>query len=211
MIGQGVLREALDDARVEHVTCVVRAPLRLNDPKLTEIIETDLFRLDVTAQGLSGFDACLFCAGISSAGLSEAIYTKLTYDMTLHVANALLPENPDLTFLYVSGAGTDSTGQGRFMWARVKGRLENALLNLPFKAAYMFRPGAIQPLNGIKSKTGWYNLIYTVTALLAPLLVKHLPDYVTTTQALAKAMLNVAAKGSAKRILESADINTAGA
>ncbi len=214
MIGQGVLQRALQDQSITNIVCVLRVSTGKTHIKLREIIVPDLFALgkvqDIeTRDLLSNCDACLFCAGVSSAGLDEAIYTKVTYDLTLSVAEALLPLNPQMTFIYVSGAGTDSSEKGRFMWARVKGRLENALLKLPFKAAYMFRPGAIQPLDGIKSKVAWYNALYTVLSPISPLLVKYLPQYVTTTRVNALAMLNVARGGYDKRVLENVDINAA--
>lgn len=212
MIGQGALQAALLDPKVTKVVCVVRAATGQSHLKLHEIVVPDLFALDKiqdikTRDVLSNCDACLFCVGVSSAGLDEPIYTKMTYDLTLSVAENLLPLNPNMTFIYVSGAGTDTTEKGPFMWARVKGKLENALLKMPFKAAYMFRPGAIQPLDGIKSKVGWYNVLYTVLAPISPLMVRYLPQYVTTTRVMARAMLKVARDGYDKRVLESVDIN----
>jgi uncharacterized protein YbjT (DUF2867 family) len=156
---------------------------------------------------LAGFDACFFCLGVTSAGLSEERYTRLTYDLTLAVARTLARLNPGMTFVYVSGAGTDSSERGRIMWARVKGRTENALLALPFKAAYMFRPGYIQPLEGIQSRTRWYRVLYAVVAPLYPVLKRLFPGGVTTTAQMGRAMLAVARKGFARPVLETRDIN----
>ena len=155
----------------------------------------------------NGYDACFFCTGVSSAGMTEEKYTLLTYDLTLSVAQTLARLNPTMTFLYISGAGTDSTEKGRSMWARVKGRTENALLRLPFKSAYMFRPGFIQPLHGIRSKTRLYQLLYDILAPIQPLLNGRLPKYITTTEQLGRAMITVAKNGYPKSILESLDIN----
>jgi hypothetical protein len=156
---------------------------------------------------LTGFDACFFCVGVSALGMSEAEYTRLTYDLTLGVARTLLRTSPDLTFVYVSGTGTDSSEKGRMMWARVKGRTENALLSMPFRAAYMFRPGAIMPLHGIRSSTRWYNLAYAVIGPIYPLLRRIAPTMITTTEQLGRAMIAVARNGYSTHVLETADIN----
>ena len=206
MVGQGVLRECLLDAGVAKVLSVGRSRLKEIDPKIEEIVQKNLFDLSNTETRLSGYDACFFTLGVSSAGMTEADYTHLTYDLTLSIAATLARINPDMTFIYVSGAGTDSAGNGRMMWARVKGRAENDLLRLPFKAAYMFRPGVIQPLHGITSRTGWYRLVYSILAPLTPML-RAFPKYVTTTEQVGRAMLAVARRGYPTRILESADIN----
>jgi uncharacterized protein YbjT (DUF2867 family) len=207
MIGQGALREALLDPAVHGVTVIVRSAIGQQHMKLREIILGDVFEVERIADQLRGFDACLFCAGVTSAGLSERQYTRITYDLTLKVARLLAGLNPDMTFIYVSGAGTDTTETGRFMWARVKGRTENALLGLPFRAAYMFRPGAIQPLHGIKSKTAWYRALYAATQPVYPLLLRLFPSLVTTTEQLGHAMITVARVGYKSAILESTDIN----
>jgi hypothetical protein len=156
---------------------------------------------------LRGFGACFFCLGISSAGMREADYERVTYGITMAAAEALARLNPGMTFVYVSGAGTDSSERGRMMWARVKGKTENALLRLPFKAAYMFRPGAIQPLHGVRSKTAAYRVLYSLTAPLLPVLRRIMPGLILTTDQIGRAMLIVARRGAPKPILESRDIS----
>ena len=151
-------------------------------------------------------DACFFCLGVSALGMTEDQYSRVTYDLTISVARMLARLNPNITFIYVSGRGTDSTERGRVMWARVKGRTENALLALPIKA-FMFRPAAIIPLHGIRSRTGWYNAMYAITRPVFPVLKKVFPDSVTTTEQLGKAMIAVARNGSSTRVLETPDIN----
>jgi len=206
MIGQGVLIECLNDAQIESVMVINRKPGKLSHPKLTEIIHADFFDLSPVKSQLSGYDACFYCLGVSSAGLTESEYHKNTFELTTKVAETLLSANKDIIFCYISGAGTDSSEKGRTMWARVKGKTENALLQMPFKQAYMFRPGFIQPLNGIKSRTGLYNAMYTIFKPFY-FLLKHLEGIVTNTQTLGKAMIVAAAKGYEKKILESKDIN----
>jgi uncharacterized protein YbjT (DUF2867 family) len=207
MVGQGVLRECLIDPSVERVVTVGRHPTDDRHPKLRELVYPDLSTLAPLEPQLSGFDACLYCIGVSALGMTEAQYTRVNYDLTIGVARTLLRTSPGLTFIYVSGAGTDSTEQGRAMWARVKGRTENALLSLPFKAAYMFRPGVIIPLHGIRSSTRWYNAAYFVLKPLVPVLERVAPAMITTTQRLGRAMLAVARSGYPSHILEMADIN----
>lgn len=207
MIGQGVLRECLADPGVERVLCVVRSPLGQTHEKLTELSHKDFTDYSAVEPQLAGYDACLFCLGISSVGMSEADYTRITYDFTLAAARAVLKASPGVTFEYISGASTDGTGEGRVMWARVKGRTENALLAMPFKAAYMFRPGFIQPLHGIKSKTPLYTAIYAVVGVFYPLFRWMAPGMVTNTERLGRAMLHVARGGAPKRVLETSDIN----
>ncbi len=207
MIGQGVLRECLLDPGVKRVVTVVRRPTGRNHSKLTELIRPDLTILAPVDQQLNGFDACFFCLGVSVLGMSEEQYTRVTYDLTMGIAKTVLRTSPDLTFIYVSGAGTDSTEQGRTMWARVKGRTENALLSMPFKAAYMFRPGAVIPLHGIRSSTRWYNAMYAVIKPLYPILRRLAPTMFTTTKQLGRAMIAVARNGYSRSVLETADIN----
>lgn len=207
MVGQGALRECLRDPDVTAVLSIGRRALGQTHPKLRELVKPDLFDLEPAAQELRGFDACLFCLGVSSAGMSERDYRRVTFDLTLAAAHALLPGNPGMTFIYVSGAGTDSTTRGRFMWARVKGETENALVQLPFKAAVMFRPAAILPLHGVTSSKRLYRLAFALTRPLWPVLRLHCPRFVTTTEQLGRAMLRVAKSGSKKPILESDDIN----
>ncbi len=207
MIGQGVLRECLQDSRVEAVLTVGRSATGRTHPKLRERVHKDLFDYEPIAAELKGYDACFFCLGISSAGMSEADYRHITYDLTLAAATALARLDPRMTFIYVSGAGSDSTERGRVMWARVKGATENALLKLPFKAAYMFRPGAIRPMHGIKSKTPLYNAFYVALAPLLWLLGRLAPGLVTTTEQMGRAMIRAAAEGAPKPLLETRDIN----
>ena len=208
MVGQGVLRECLLDPDVQQILSIVRTPSGQQHPKLRELVHTNFFDYSAIEPELTGYDACFFSLGVSSAGMDEAKYTHLTYDLTLAAATTLARLNPQMTFLYVSGAGTDSTEGGRIMWARVKGKTENALLKLPFRAAYMFRPGFIQPLHGIRSKTKLYQTFYTVLNPILPLLKSAFPQYITTTEQLGRAMLTVARNGYPKPILESKDINT---
>src|ERR1700683_4482574 len=184
MVGQGVLRECLLDADVQYVLVIGRSTCGQQHPKLREIIYQDLLDLSAIENQLLGFDACFFCLGVSSAGMTEEAFRGVTYDITLAVAERLVRINPGMTFIYVSGQGADSTGQGRTMWARVKGETENALLRLPFKAAYMFRPGVIQPLHGIQSKTRSYRVLYGIMAPLMPLLKAIFPKSITTTEQL---------------------------
>jgi uncharacterized protein YbjT (DUF2867 family) len=205
MVGQGVLRECLRDPGVELVATVGRGTTGLQNPKLTEIQHADLAGYATIEDRLRGFDACFFTLGVSSAGMKEADYERITYEFTLAAAETLSRLNPGMTFIYVSGAGTDSTEQGRVMWVRVKGRTENALLRLPLNA-YMFRPGVIQPLDGIRSKTASYRVLYTLTKPLLPLLRWAMPNQILTTREIGQAMLNVARRGYGKRILEVRDI-----
>ena len=149
MIGQGVLRESLLDPEVQRVVTVGRSPTGQQHAKLEEIVHADLFDLSAIEPKLANLDACFFCLGVSSAGMSEAEYTRVTYDLAMSAATTLARLNPQMTFVFISGVGTDSTEQGRTMWARVKGRTENAILRLPFRRAYTFRPGYIQPMHGI--------------------------------------------------------------
>lgn len=211
MVGQGALRECLMDSDVEVVLAVGRSPTGQRHAKLRETTHTDLFDLSAIAADLSGYDACLFCLGVSSLGMSEPDYRRITYDITLAVANTLVRLNPAMSFVYVTGQSTDSTEQGSLMWARVKGKTENDLLKLPFKAAYMFRPGGIQPLHGVRSKTAWLQAIYNVTGPLWCLLVRIAPNSVTTTEKLGRAMIRVVRNGYPKPILETPDINRVGA
>ena len=206
MVGQGVLRECLLEPQVESVLVVGRTATGQQHPKLREIVHPDLLDLTPIAGELAGYDACFFCLGVSAVGLSEPDYRRVTYDITMSVARTLATRNPELTFIYVSGMGTDSAG--RAMWARVKGETENALLGLPFRA-YLMRPGLIQPRHGIVSKTAVYRLIYAVLAPLYPVLKVLLPNYLTTTEQVGRAMIRVAQRGGAQRVLEIRDINAA--
>lgn len=207
MVGQGVLRECLLAADVDNVLAIGRTATGQQHAKLQEILSADLFDLSAVERRLSGLDACFFCLGVSAAGMSEQDYRHLTYDLTISVAKTLVRLNPGMTFIYVSGAGTDSTERSRMMWARVKGKTENDLLKMPFRAAYMFRPGYIQPLHGIHTKTKWYGALYAVMGPLYPIWKRLLPKYVTTTECVGRAMLNVVRHGAPKRFLENQDIN----
>jgi uncharacterized protein YbjT (DUF2867 family) len=209
MVGRGVLRECLLAPDVAEVTAIVRKPTGVTQSRYSEIVLGDLFAIATIEDRLAGYDACFFCAGVSSAGMSERDYTKATYDLTLTVAESVARRNVDLTFVYVTGMGADSTEKGRVMWARVKGRTENALLRLPFKAAFMFRPGIIELMHGVASKTGWYRAFYTMTGPLLPLVRRVFPNAITTTQAMGRAMLAVVRYGYEKPILETPDINRA--
>jgi uncharacterized protein YbjT (DUF2867 family) len=207
MVGQGVLRECLLDAGVESVLAVGRSPTAQQHAKLREIVHDNFTDFSAIESQLTGYDACFFCLGVSSVGMNEERYRHLTYDITLAAATALSKLNPGMVFTYVTGRGTDSTEQGPQMWARVKGKTENDLLKLPFKAAYMFRPAGIQPLHGIKSKTAWVQAIYVVAAPLLTWLNRVTPKYMTTTEQLGHAMIKVARDGFPKPVLESEDIN----
>jgi uncharacterized protein YbjT (DUF2867 family) len=206
MVGQGVLRECLLDPQVQTVLCIGRRPVDRKDPKLVEILQPDLYDLSPIESRLAGYDACFFCLGISSAGMSEADYRRVSYDLTLAAARPLARLNPGMTFIYVSGQGTDSSEKGRVMWARVKGATENALLALPFQA-YMFRPGIIRPLHGVRSKTPLYHAFYVVLGPLLGLAQWLFPKQVTSTEQVGKAMLAVAKRGAPTRWLEPPDIN----
>jgi uncharacterized protein YbjT (DUF2867 family) len=208
MVGQGVLRECLLDPEVETVLAIGRNATAQQHEKLHEIVHNDLSDLSAIEGKLSDCDACFFCLGVSAVGMTEEAYRHVTYDLTISVARTLARLNPAMTFIYVSGSGTDSTERGRLMWARVKGKTENALLQMPFKAVYMFRPGYIQPLHGIRTKTRWYRAIYAVIGPLYPIWKLLFPKYVTTTECVGRAMLNVAKRGSPKSVLENQDIRS---
>jgi uncharacterized protein YbjT (DUF2867 family) len=205
MVGQGVLRECLMDPEVELVVTIGRTATGTRNAKLNEIVHADLSSYVGAEEELARFDACFFCLGVSSSGMKEADYTRLTYGFTLAAAEVLSRLNSGMTFIYVSGSGTDSSEKGRAMWARVKGRTENALLRLPL-SAYMFRPGFIQPMDGIQSKTPSYRFFYKVLGPLLPLLRWALPNQALTTREIGQAMLTVAKQGYEKRVLETRDI-----
>jgi uncharacterized protein YbjT (DUF2867 family) len=209
MVGRGVLRECLLDPEVSFVQTVGRTATGLTDPKLREIVHPDLMNYTAIESDLTGFDACFFCLGVSSAGMSEPEYERVTYGITMAAAETLVPLNPGMTFVYVSGAGTDSSEKGRTMWARVKGKTENALLRLPFKAAYMFRPAAIQPMHGEWPKAPAYRFVAPLAFLLLPLIRRIFPSYVLTTEEIGRAMIGVAGRGFPKNILERSDIKNA--
>lgn len=206
MVGQGVLRECLRDPAVTSVLAVGRRPTGTTHPKLAELVRADLTDWADADTTLAGHDACFFCLGVSAAGMSEAEYVRITHDLTLAVATALARVAPQATFVYVSGQGTDSSERGRTMWARVKGRTENALRRLPFRAAYMFRPGVIQPVDGVRSSVGWYRAVYAVFGPVLPLLRRLLPSLIVTSAEVGRAMLVVARDGYPTPILEPRDI-----
>ena len=207
MVGQGVLRECLLDPDVQSVLSIGRSASGQRHPKLRELVHRDFLNFSPIENELSGFDACFFCLGVSSLGMKEEDYRRVTYDFTMAAARVLARLNPGMTFVYVSGTGTDSSERGRTMWARVKGKTENDLLRLPFKAAYMFRPGAIVPLHGVKSKTKLVRISYAAIGPLLPLLRGVFPKYVTTTERMGLAMIQVAQHGAVKQVLESSDID----
>jgi uncharacterized protein YbjT (DUF2867 family) len=207
MVGQGCLRECLLDTNVESVLAVGRSPTGQRHAKLGEILHDNFLDYSAIESQLAGYDACFFCLGVSSVGMSEERYRHLTYDITMAAAKTLSKLNPRMVFVYVTGRGTDSTEQGRLMWARVKGKTENDLLKLPFKAAYMFRPAGIQPLHGIRSRTAWYQAAYVVAAPVLTLLNRVAPTYMTTTEQVGRAMIKVARDGYPRPVLESEDIN----
>jgi uncharacterized protein YbjT (DUF2867 family) len=210
MVGGGALLECIADARVTSILAVTRSPLGRSHPKLREVRHGDFFNYESLAADFAACDACFFCLGVSSVGMDEATYTRLTYDLTLAAARTMVAANPRMTFCYVSGMGTDSTERGRIAWARVKGKTENALRALPFKATFMFRPGYIQPVGGVRSKTGWVYGISSALAPLYPLLHRVMPYYTTTTANVGRALIQVAANGYFKPVLSSADINQLG-
>ncbi|MCX5397716.1 NAD(P)H-binding protein [Streptomyces sp. NBC_00102] len=207
MVGHGALRACLLDDTVTEVLAVVRRPLALDHPKLRQIVHADFTDYTSVQDRLKDVDACFFCLGVSAVGRGEEEYTRVTYDYTLAAARAVHAANPSLTFVYVSGEGTDTTGTSRQMWARVKGRTENDLLALGMDA-HMFRPGYIQPVDGAVSRTPLYRALYAVTGFLFPLLRRAFPRHVTTTEAVGRAMLAVARRpGAGPTVLRNPDIN----
>lgn len=206
MVGAGVVRECLDEPRVTSVLVVGRTPCGIAHPKLRELLRKDFYDYRDATDAFKHLDACFFCLGVSSVGMAEADYRRVTYDLTIAAATALAAANPGMTFCYVTGMGTDSTERGRSMWARVKGKTENQLLRMPFQA-YMFRPGYIQPRKGVRSKTGWYQAVYNVIGPLYPLLRRIAPNHVTTTENVGRAMIRIAVGGYEKTFLENVDIN----
>ncbi|MFD6159943.1 epimerase [Nocardia sp. NPDC060256] len=205
MIGQGVLNECLRDERVEQVLAVGRSALGIDNPKLRELVQSDPTDLAAIADELPDFDACFFCLGVSSVGMKEENYRRITYDLALKVGRTLAAANPTLIFIYVSGQGTDSTEQSRTMWQRVKGKTENDLLALPFQA-YMFRPGFVQPMDGVVSKTRLYRAAYAVTGPVIPLFKRLAPNAVNDSREIGRAMIAVAASGADTRVLTPREI-----
>jgi uncharacterized protein YbjT (DUF2867 family) len=209
MVGQGVLRECLLAPDVAQVRAIGRSRTGVAHAKLNELIQADLFDYSGIQEELKGFNACFFCLGVSSVGMDEAAYRRVTYDLTMAAAQALAPLNPGMTFVYVTGVGTDSTEKGSSMWGRVKGATENALQRLPFKAVYLFRPGAIQPLHGARPKVAWIYAAYLALSPVLGLARRLAPRWVLTTEVIGQAMLAVARHGAPKAILEPPDIDAA--
>ncbi|MES2848506.1 MAG: NAD-dependent epimerase/dehydratase family protein [Bacteroidota bacterium] len=200
MVGEGVLHECLLNDDVEKVLVINRKPCGVSHPKLKEIIHSNFFDLSAIEDQLTGYDACFFCLGVSSVGMKEDEYTKMTYTLTMHVAETLCRKNSDMVFCYVSGASTDSTEKGKLMWARVKGKTENDLMKLTFKKVYNFRPGIIEPTKGLKNTLGFYKYL----GWLIP--VFRLFYTVVTLKQIGLAMINVVSKGYEKQVLEVKDI-----
>ncbi|MEM8894144.1 MAG: NAD-dependent epimerase/dehydratase family protein [Bacteroidota bacterium] len=206
MVGRGVLPECLDHEDVSEVLSIGRTPLEMDHPKIKEMIITNFLDYSSKEDKLSGYDACYLCMGVSAGGLSEEKYTILTYDYTLALAKTLLKLNPKITCIYVSGEGTDSFEKGRTMWARVKGKTENDLLKLGFERAFMFRPGAIIPLRGIKSKTRLYQFMYDYFMWLIKLIKFFAPNSVVNTTQIGISMINVTKRSHEKAVLRPKDI-----
>jgi hypothetical protein len=202
MVGEGVLHECLQHEAVEQVLVIGRRPCGVSHPKLKEIIHTNFYDPSPIKEQLQPYNACYFCLGVSSVGMKEEAYHHVTYDLTMHMASTLAELNPDMTFCYVSGAGTDSSEHGRSMWARVKGQTENDLMKLPFKQAYMFRPGYMQPTKGLKNVLA----MYKVLSWLYPVWKTLFPKFVCTLKEVGLAMINSATKGYEKQVLEVPDI-----
>lgn len=207
MVGKAVLYECLESNLIEEVLVVNRTKLNLKNPKLKEIIQHDFFNLNEIEPDLKDYDACFFCLGVSSIGMKEDKFTKFTYDLTINFAESFLKQNPSSIFNYVSGTKTDSSEKSKVMWARVKGRTENKILNMGFKDAYMFRPGYIQPLKGIKSKTKMYQAMYNVLKYFYPMLKSIFPKQITNTTNVGKAMIYTAVFGNSLKHIENEDIN----
>ncbi|GGK40007.1 epimerase [Pilimelia terevasa] len=207
MVGQGVLHECLADPRVTAVLAVGRTPVPREHPKLRQRVVPDLADLTAVADDLAGCDACFFCLGVTSLGLSERAYRRVTYDLTMHVARLLAAGSPDAVLVYVSGAGTDPAGSR--MWARVRGATENALRTLRLRV-YLFRPAYIQPRGGVLSRTRWYRLAYRAAGPLYPALRRLAPGAVTASDTVGRAMIAVAAAGWPTDVLRTRDINAAG-
>lgn len=207
MVGRAALLECLEDTRVTEVLLINRNPIPISHPKIKEVLHQDFSDFSTIADQLAGYDACYFCMGVSAGGMSEADYRRVTYDFTMALATACYQANPEMTFCYVSGDGTDSTEKGRMMWARVKGKTENDILKMGFKDAYMFRPGIIQPLKGIKSRTKLYQFFYDWFGWLLPIIKGISKHSMTTTTNIGMAMIDVHLNGNEKKHLYNKDIN----
>ena len=202
MVGEGVMHECLLDPDIAEVLVINRRPGNLNHPKLKEIIHTDILHFTGINVDFTAYQACFFCLGVSSVGMSQEDYYRLTYELTLHVAQTMASQNPEMIFCYVSGAGTDSTEKGRSAWARVKGKTENDLMKLSFRKTYMFRPAFMTPTPGLKNVKNYYKYI----SWLAPIIKMFFPPYISTLRELALAMINAMKKGYPKQVLEVRDI-----
>lgn len=202
MVGEGVLHECLQDPDISAVLLINRKPSGVTHPKLKEIVHGDFFELSAIEGQLAGYDACYFCLGVSAIGMNEADYYKMTYTLTLYVAQILSKANPEMIFCYVSGSGTDSSEKGRVMWARVKGKTENDLMNLPFKKVYAFRPGYMHPTKGLKNVKKYYNYM----SWMYPFARTVFPNFVSTLKELGQAMIQVTKNGYPKKVLEVKDI-----
>ncbi|KAB7725604.1 epimerase [Rudanella paleaurantiibacter] len=198
MVGEGVLHECLLHPDVEHILVVGRKACGVGHPKLKELLVPDFFDLSAVEADLSGYNACFFCLGTSSLGMSEHDFYKVTYTLTLNFAQTLSTLNPDMTFCYVSGAGTDSTEKGRTMWARVKGKTENDLMKLPFRQVYNFRPGYIQPTEGLKNTLPYYKYL----SWLYPAFRVLFASYVCSLKEIGLAMIHCAGNGQQKTVVE---------
>ena len=205
MVGQSVLLECLDSPKIEEILVINRRSLNKQHPKLQEVLLPDFRQIASLKEQLRGYDACFYCMGVSAVGMAEEAYYTSTYSTTEAFADILYELNPEMVFVYVSGAGTDSTGKSRIMWARVKGKTENMVFNKGFKDAYAFRPGVIIPEKGIKSSTGWYNALYFITRPLFPLMKRS--KHITTTTKLGQAMINTLFFPTDEKVLENVDIN----
>jgi len=206
MVGKAVLIECLESPIVESVLVINRVSVGIQHPKLYEVLHTDFTNLDPIKNKLKGYDTCFYCMGVSALGMSEKNYYRITYTMTETFAKTLHVLNSNMVFDYVSGTGTDSTEKGRVMWARVKGKTENMVFNQGFKDAYAFRPGAILPEKGVKSKTGWYNAFYCILKPFYPIIRKM--DSVISSSTIGQAMINSVMHPQELKILENRDINS---
>ncbi len=202
MVGEGVLHECIHHPAVSTILVINRKPCGVVHSKVKEIIHADFYDLSAIESQLEGYNACFFCLGMSSVGMNEADYTKITYDLTMNFAETLCKLNPDMIFCYVSGASTDSTEKGRMMWARVKGKTENDLMKLPFKRVYNFRPGFMQPTPGLKNVLPAYKYVTWLFPILRPVF----PNYMSTLAEIGLAMIHSVNRGYGKQILEVKDI-----
>jgi uncharacterized protein YbjT (DUF2867 family) len=202
MVGEGVLHECLNHPDIDHVLVINRRPGGVSHPKLKEIIHKDFFNMAPIQSHLAGYDACFFCLGVSSVGMNEKDYTHFTYDLTMHVASTLSTVNRDMVFIYISGAGTDSSGKGKLMWARVKGKTENDLMKRPFRKVYAFRPGFIEPTKGLKNTLKLYRYL----GWIIPIMKVMSPNYISSLREIGLAMINAVKKGYSASVLEVKDI-----